>query len=105
MATITLPGEIIDSLEASKPVRNETTGLYEIVLDVAADENADSPAEFGALFGLRTKVIQGSGPSGWPEVEYAGTAMEIAVMLAEYNGLRSISTAELIETARRIREL
>lgn len=102
---IALPTEIIDTFTASEPARNETTGLYEIVLDVAADENAESPAEFGALFGLSTRVIQGSGPSGWPEVEYTGTAMEIAAMLVEYNGLRSIRIAELIEIARRIRTL
>lgn len=105
MATIALPDEINDMIMASEPARNETTGLYEIVLDVASDENNETPAEFGALFGLTTKVLNESGPSGWPEVEFSGTPMEIAAMLVEYNGLRSIRIAELIEVAQRIRKL
>lgn len=102
---VALPEEIVDTFMASEPVRNDDTGLYEIVLDVAVDENNETPAEFGALFGLTTKVLNERGPSGWPEVEFSGTAMEIAAMLVEYNGLRSIRIAELIEVARRIRML
>lgn len=101
MAIVTLPRDLTDILEASPPYA-VAEGKYEIVLDVVTEN--ESIEAFATRFSLDSDVIDPAGPGGgWPVVQFAGTAENLALMLIEYVGVMNYRAGEFDEAVRQIR--